>query len=98
MLADNQIDPDKQVQRNKLAVRTPTMRNVELTAPYMHDGSRGTLRGAISVYEDRDDLDVTLEEDDFGDIERFLRTLTDPDFPRQVPGYVPSNLPVGGDT
>ncbi len=97
MLADNLIDATRQVQRNKLPVRTPTLRNVELTPPYMHDGSRSTLRGAISVYEDRNDLDVTLEEGDFGDIERFLRTLTDADFPRQVPAYVPSNLPVGGD-
>ena len=97
MLADNLIDPDKPIQIDKPAVRTPTMRNVELTAPYMHDGSRETLRQAIALYEERNDLDVTLEEDDFGDIERFLRTLTDDDFPRQVPVYVPSQLPVGGD-
>ena len=97
MLADNLIDDSKPVQRNKLAVRTPTLRNVELTQPYMHDGSRRTLRGAVALYEDRGDLDVQLEEDDFGDIERFLRTLTDENFPRQVPVYVPSQLPVGGD-
>ena len=63
----------------------------------MHDGSRETLRRAIALYEERNDLDVSLEEDDFGDIERFLRTLTDPNFSRQVPSYVPSQLPVGGD-
>lgn len=97
MLADNLIDVSKPVQTDKPAVRTPTMRNVELTAPYMHDGSRVTLRDAIALYEDRDDLDVVLEDDDFGDIERFLKTLTDPDFPRQIPVYVPSQLPVGGD-
>ena len=97
MLSDNQVDASKPVQVDKPAVRTPTMRNVELTAPYMHDGSRETLRQAIALYEGRDDLGVTLEEDDFGDIERFLRTLTDADFPRQVPDYVPSQLPVGGD-
>ena len=97
MLADNLIDTTKPVIRDKPSVRTPTMRNVELTAPYMHDGSRETLRRAIAIYEERNDLDVTLEEEDFGDIERFLKTLTDNDFPRQVPGYVPSQLPVGGD-
>ena len=63
----------------------------------MHDGSRARLVDAIALYEDRDDLEVTLEDDDFGDIQRFLETLTDDDFPRQVPGYVPSGLPVGGD-
>ncbi|MDJ0751559.1 MAG: cytochrome c peroxidase [Woeseiaceae bacterium] len=97
MLADNLIDIAKPVQPDKPAVRTPTMRNVQLTAPYMHDGSRATLIDAIALYEDRDDLDVTLEDDDFGDIELFLNTLTDADFPRQVPDYVPSQLPVGGD-
>ncbi|MEM7432903.1 MAG: cytochrome c peroxidase [Pseudomonadota bacterium] len=97
MLADNLIDIDKPIQVDKPAVRTPSLRNVELTAPYMHDGSRGSLRGAIALYEERNDLDVTLEEDDFGDIERFLRTLTDSGFPRDIPDYVPSFLPVGGD-
>ena len=63
----------------------------------MHDGSRTTLIDAIALYEDRDDLDVVLEDDDFAHIEAFLKTLTDTAFPRQVPGYVPSQLPVGGD-
>ena len=97
MLSDNLIDVAKPVQTDKPAVRTPTMRNVELTPPYMHDGSRATLVEAIALYEDRGDLDVTLEDDDFGDIELFLKTLTDRNFPRQVPDYVPSQLPVGGD-
>ena len=97
MLSDNLIDETMPVQTDKPAVRTPSMRNVELTPPFMHDGSHATLRDAIALYEDRDDLDVTLSDDDFGDIEVFLRTLTDPDFPRQIPDYVPSQLPVGGD-
>ncbi len=97
MLSDNLIDSTKPVQVDKPAVRTPTMRNVELTPPYMHDGSRATLVDAIALYEGRDDLGVTLEDDDFGDIELFLKTLTDRSFPRQVPVYVPSQLPVGGD-
>ncbi|MEM8682048.1 MAG: cytochrome c peroxidase [Pseudomonadota bacterium] len=97
MLADNAIDASKPIQIDKPSVRTPGLRNVDLTAPYMHDGSRATLRDAVALYEDRDDLGVTLEEDDFGDIEAFLRTLTDNNFPRTVPDFVPSQLPVGGD-
>ncbi len=97
MLADNLIDVDKPIQIDRPSVRTPSLRNVELTAPYMHDGSRATLGDAIALYEGRDDLEVTLEDDDFGDIERFLQTLTDDSFPRQVPVSVPSQLPVGGD-
>ena len=30
--------------------RTPTLRNIELTAPYMHDGSLGTLREVVDFY------------------------------------------------
>ena len=97
MLADNLIDATKPIQVDRPAVRTPSLRNVALTAPYMHDGSRATLNDAIALYEERDDLEVTLEDDDFGDIARFLNTLTDNDFPRDIPAYVPSGLPVGGD-
>jgi hypothetical protein len=33
------------------AFRTPTLRNVTLTAPYMHDGSLGMLRDVIEFYD-----------------------------------------------
>ena len=32
------------------AFRTPTLRNVALTAPYMHDGSLGTLMDVVNYY------------------------------------------------
>ncbi|MEN7343518.1 MAG: cytochrome c peroxidase [Pseudomonadota bacterium] len=97
MLSDNLIDSARIVQAGKPAVRTPSLRNVAITAPYMHDGALATLRDAVAIYEDRDDLDVTLEDEDFGDIEQFLRALTDTGFERTIPSYVPSQLPVGGD-
>ncbi|MCU0989202.1 MAG: hypothetical protein MUE63_06390, partial [Xanthomonadales bacterium] len=31
--------------------RTPTLRNVALSAPYMHDGSIATLEGVIDFYD-----------------------------------------------
>jgi len=31
--------------------RTPTLRNVALTAPYMHDGSLGSLREVVAFYD-----------------------------------------------
>ena len=31
--------------------RTPSLRNVALTAPYMHDGSLATLADVIAFYE-----------------------------------------------
>jgi cytochrome c peroxidase len=33
------------------AFRTPSLRNVALTAPYMHDGSMATLEEVIRHYE-----------------------------------------------
>ncbi len=35
---------------DKYAFRTPSLRNVELTAPYMHDGSLATLREVLDFY------------------------------------------------
>jgi len=36
---------------DKWRYRTPTLRNVALTAPYMHDGSLGTLRDVVEFYD-----------------------------------------------
>lgn len=36
---------------DRYAFKTPTLRNVELTAPYMHDGSLATLREVIDFYD-----------------------------------------------
>ena len=37
---------------NRYQFRTPPLRNVELTAPYMHDGAYATLEGAVRHYLD----------------------------------------------
>jgi cytochrome c peroxidase len=37
--------------RDRWAYRTPTLRNVALTAPYMHDGSLATLEAVIEFYD-----------------------------------------------
>lgn len=39
------------VARDMGRFRVPTLRNVELTAPYMHDGSVATLEDVIAIYE-----------------------------------------------
>ncbi|WP_419812721.1 MbnH family di-heme enzyme [Bacterioplanoides sp.] len=36
--------------QDKGSFRPPTLRNVELTAPYMHDGSIATLEGVVEFY------------------------------------------------
>jgi len=67
------------------AFATPSLRNVELTAPYMHDGSIKTLEGVVDFYShgglENPTLDPVMVRRDFTPEERlalvsFLRTLT----------------------
>jgi cytochrome c peroxidase len=65
--------------------KTPTLRNIGLTAPYMHDGSLKTLREVIDYYDKGGDKNPYLEaaifplnftEQEKQDLEKFLRSLT----------------------
>lgn len=67
------------------AFKTPGLRDVALTAPYMHDGSLKTLREVIEFYnrggEPNPNLDggivpLDLSEQEIADLEAFLETLT----------------------
>jgi len=73
--------------------KIPGLRNVSLTAPYMHNGMFKTLKEVIHYYNDPDafvkngknrDLALSkplgLTEDEMNDIEAFLKTLTDDRF------------------
>ena len=71
--------------RDRWAYRTPSLRNVALTAPYMHDGSLPTLEAVIEFYDgggaDNPEksalvarLDLTAEER--AALVALLRTLT----------------------
>jgi cytochrome c peroxidase len=64
--------------------KTPTLREVARTAPYMHDGSIGTLEDVIDFYSDGGranfDLDAEIRPRNFDSVEKhallaFLRTL-----------------------
>lgn len=57
-------------------VRTPSLRNVGVTAPYLHDGSARTLREALLAHTQGPALSADEEEA----LEAFLQTLTDTDF------------------
>lgn len=70
--------------------RVPPLRNVALTAPYMHDGSIATLRGVLEYYNNtaahvpnainKDPLlkkPLNLTEQEITDLENFLISLTD---------------------
>ncbi|MGB8194123.1 MAG: cytochrome c peroxidase [Chitinophagaceae bacterium] len=71
--------------------KSPTLRNIELTAPYMHDGQHKTLREVIDYYNDmknfpyegnthpdvKEQRDHPLNEQEINDIIEFLKALTD---------------------
>jgi cytochrome c peroxidase len=68
--------------------RTPTLRNVALTAPYMHDGSLASLREVVRFYDRggvaNDGLDprvrpLGLQDRDVDDLVAFLESLTGSD-------------------
>src|SRR5687768_15579326 len=78
---------------DRYAFRTPTLRNVELTAPYMHDGAFATLEDVVRFYNDGarprhgaaeaalDPLVATplgLSNDEMDAVVEFLKALTDP--------------------
>ena len=67
--------------------RTPPLRNVALTAPYMHDGGLNSLRDVIEFYnqggpnhplQDPRIHPLELSEKNIDDLEAFLHSLTSP--------------------
>ncbi|MDB5954302.1 cytochrome c peroxidase [Ramlibacter sp.] len=69
----------------KGAFKTPTLRDIELTAPYFRDGSAATLREVVDHYvrggDDRSNLSTNmkplhLSEQEKEDLVAFLRSLT----------------------
>jgi len=71
--------------RDRWAYKTPSLRNVALTAPYMHDGSLATLEAVIEFY-DRGGIDnpgkspliapLGLTDAEKAELAAFLRALT----------------------
>lgn len=72
--------------------KTPTLRNIELTSPYMHDGRFATLQDVVSFYnsgvKNSETLDpimtkpgkengLNLTPQEIADLVAFLHTLTD---------------------
>lgn len=69
------------------AFKTPTIRNVELTAPYMHDGSQQTLEEVVEWYNkgghpnpylDKDVRKLDLGDQDKQDLVAFMKACTGP--------------------
>ena len=60
---------------DRFVFKVPGLRNVELTAPYFHDGSQEQLEGAVSVMM-KYQLGRISKENDVNLIVKFLKTLT----------------------
>ena len=79
---------------DRYAFRVPSLRNVELTAPYMHNGVLSTLEDVVRFYNDgaqprnsnvsNDMVEVVLQaplglnSDEIAALVEFLKALTDP--------------------
>lgn len=92
-LYENYADPGRQrvtyLQEDNGKFKTPTLRNIELTAPYMHDGSIATLEEVIELYNKGGEIHpnkdfrvqpLGLTDQQKKDLLAFLKTLTDWNF------------------
>ena len=70
--------------------KVPTLRNVELTYPYFHDGSADTLAQAVDVMG-RLQLGRKFSDDENGKIVAFLKTLTGDQPQMMLPILPPSS-------
>jgi len=73
--------------------KTPSLRNIDLTAPYMHNGSLSSLEEVIRFYNqggvDNENLDslikpLNLTEIEINDLAEFLQALTGSNVPELV--------------
>jgi cytochrome c peroxidase len=87
--------------RNLGAFKTPTVRDVTRTPPYMHDGSLKTLEAVVEHYDkggipnpalDKDIKKLNLTEQEQKDVVAFMRALTSEPLEVTLP-----TLPVGPD-
>ena len=62
-------------EQDKMFFKVPSLRNIEKTGPYFHDGSADTLEEAVAVMA-KHQLGRTLSDNDISDIVAFLKTLT----------------------
>ena len=62
-------------ERDRYKFKVPTLRNVELTAPYFHDGTQTTLESAVQTMA-KYQLGRPLSNEETDLIVKFLKTLT----------------------
>lgn len=108
-----ELDPDQGRYMNRIlkeqakfyefSFKTPTLRNVELTGPYMHNGSFATLEEVMDFYNEGGGLglgldvphqtlpsdELDLSDQEIEDIISFLKSLTDTTGMTSVPTSLP---------
>jgi cytochrome c peroxidase len=84
---------ETKAESEKGAFKTPTLRNIDQTPPYMHDGSEPTLRAVVEFYNKggnpnphlaKEMKPLNLTEREIDDLVAFMRALT-ADVPNAVP-------------
>ncbi|GAK90918.1 methylamine utilization protein MauG [Nonlabens ulvanivorans] len=101
VVSNGRIDPDLgrydvfKTENRKYFFKTPTIRNIELTAPYMHNGVYQTLEEVVDFYNRGGGYGIgikdqeyqtlpteplNLTQDEMNDIINFMKTLTDSRF------------------
>ena len=90
--ADEGLSVETKQSQDRGRFRVPTLRNIALSAPYMHDGRFATLEDVIEHYmkggKHADSIGVVdpqirplhLNQQEKADLVEFLRNLTDPGF------------------
>lgn len=88
------------IESDKGAFRTPTLRNIAQTAPYMHDGSQKTLRDVVDFYVgggsanqhlDKEIRELKLSGQERADLVAFLEALTGDDPEKTQTSSIASN-------
>jgi cytochrome c peroxidase len=72
---DNGLFDRTKIETDKYLFKTPSLRNIEKTYPYFHDGSIQSLKEAIKIMA-KIQLNKDLDEEQISSIEAFLKTLT----------------------
>jgi cytochrome c peroxidase len=80
------------------AFKTSMLRDIELTAPYMHNGSEKTLLDVVKFYNKGGELNANLDggmrplkltDDQMNDLVEFLKTLTSDDTRKRMSSVKP---------
>lgn len=82
------------------AFKTPTLRDIELTWPYMHNGSLSTLLDVVRFYNrggnananlDAKMRPLNLRDEEMNSLVEFMRALTSPDVLKEAQSAKPQS-------